>query len=279
MDPYAIRMSIPISLWQTTTDTDTVNERARKRAVLRRLARTEWRNAKRQGAKRVGRFMLLALIAGRKEAPMLACETLKPIIDAGTDERLWPDDDPFHRVLTGYMRDPTPAPANRPRITIMIIPLGRTVKPPACILNLLNQPQGAVIHAAIPDREWLTSNMRHPPKERQRRQTMIMRRVASQWKHVTINTECVALCAVRYPDNRDEYQGDPDNTAETATAIWGAGVISQRVPREPSVFMFYLQSGQSEPRSHDMNLMVIPTGPGLKWATLLTNMGTQGTMV
>lgn len=43
---------------------------------------------------------------------MLAAETLKPLIDAGTDEALWPDDDPYHRVMTCYLRDPRPCRAD-----------------------------------------------------------------------------------------------------------------------------------------------------------------------
>ena len=55
---------------------------------------------------------------------MLACETLKPLIDAGTDEGLWPDDDPAHRVMTCYLRDPRPLPGGHATINIWVVPLG-----------------------------------------------------------------------------------------------------------------------------------------------------------
>lgn len=67
--PYAIQLDIPIRLWQTTTDRDGVDERRRKRAALRRLARAHWRRARDAGAPRVSRYMLVATIAGRRESP------------------------------------------------------------------------------------------------------------------------------------------------------------------------------------------------------------------
>lgn len=272
MAPYAIRLDIPIRLWQTTVDRDRVDERRRKRAALRRLAREHWRRAREQGARPVGRYMLAVTIAGRRESPVLACETVKPIIDAGTDEHMWPDDDPFHRVLTCYLRDPLPAPGNRPRVSIMVIPVGPHVRPPACILNLLPGAQSAIIRQTIPERDWLTSNMRLDAPERARRQETVMRRARNDWERIRLPADCCVLCGVRYPDHRDEYQGDPDNTAETATALWGAGALLGRAPAEPECFMFYLLDGQAAPGTHDMMLLAVRTPTGFRWPSSLVRL-------
>lgn len=272
MAPYAIRLDIPIRLWQTTVDRDRVDERRRKRAALRRLAREHWRRAREQGARPVGRYMLAVTIAGRRESPVLACETVKPIIDAGTDEHMWPDDDPFHRVLTCYLRDPLPAPGNRPRVSIMVIPVGPRVRPPVCILNLLPGAEGAIIRQTIPERDWLTSNMRLDAPERARRQETVMRRARNDWGRIRLPADCCVLCGVRYPDHRDEYQGDPDNTAETATALWGAGALLGRAPAEPECFMFYLLDGQAAPGTHDMMLLAVRTPTGFRWPSNLVRL-------
>lgn len=272
MAPYAIRLDIPIRLWQTTVDRDRVDERRRKRAALRRLAREHWRRAREQGARPVGRYMLAVTIAGRRESPVLACETVKPIIDAGTDEHMWPDDDPFHRVLTCYLRDPLPAPGNRPRVSIMVIPVGPRVRPPVCILNLLPGAEGAIIRQTIPERDWLTSNMRLDAPERARRQETVMRRARNDWGRIRLPADCCVLCGVRYPDHRDEYQGDPDNTAETATALWGAGALLGRAPAEPECFMFYLLDGQAAPGTHDMMLLAVRTPTGFRWPSSLVRL-------
>ena len=273
--PYAIQLDIPIRLWQTTTDRDGVDERRRKRAALRRLARAHWRRARDAGAPRVGRYVLVVTVAGRRESPVLACETLKPIIDAGTDEHMWPDDDPFHRILTCYMRDPLPASGNRPRVSVMVIPVGPRILPPRCILSLLPDARGAIVGQTIPERDWLTSNMRLDPGERDRRQTAVMNRSRPEWERIRMPGGCCVLCGVRYPDSRDEWQGDPDNTAETATALWGAGALLGRAPAEPDCFMFYLLDGQAAPGTHDMMLLTVETPQGFGWPTALVGLASR----
>ena len=52
-----------------------------------------------------------------------AAETVKPIIDAGTDAGLWPDDDSTHRCSTIYFRSPDPAPAHHYALTTYILPV------------------------------------------------------------------------------------------------------------------------------------------------------------
>ena len=74
--------------------------------------------------------------------PARAAETIKPIIDGGSDARLWDDDDSQHRHSTVYIQLPTPAPANHYRLSVLIIP-------------------GAGINAEIPDH--FTSRIEHRP--------------------------------------------------------------------------------------------------------------------
>lgn len=121
--PYAVRFTVSASLWMTTTGDEDVIERKRRRGRLRAYGRQVWREAKTAGAPRVNRYMMLVTVGGRPESPVLAAETLKPLIDAGTDEALWPDDDPYHRVMTCYLRDPRPLPGGRAELFIWVIPL------------------------------------------------------------------------------------------------------------------------------------------------------------
>lgn len=271
MNTPAIRFDIPIRLWQTTLDRDDVDERRRKRATLRKIGRMKWAQAKQAGIQPVGRYMLLITVAGRRENPVLACETVKPLIDAGTDMHIWPDDDPFHRILTCYMRDPLPAPGNRPRITIMIIPIRPRIRPPHCILTLdgLADTRASLTRLTIPDRDWLTSNMRLTPDEREQRQVRVMRAAAQAWPDAHTGPNAAVLCAVRYPDSRDEWQGDPDNTADTATAMWAGGAALGRVPTEPKLFGFYLMEGQAAPHSHDLSMLTLDAPAHYPWASQL----------
>lgn len=45
----------------------------------------------------------------------------------------------------------------------------------------------------------------------------IMRKAEHLWDDVDLGTRLSVMCGVRYPDGRRKYQGDPDNTAESAT--------------------------------------------------------------
>ena len=85
MRPYAVRFDISDQWFMSTVDSDSVETRARARRRLRRWGRGVWRDAIAQGARPVDRFCMVVAIGGRNESPMLACETLKPLVDAGTD--------------------------------------------------------------------------------------------------------------------------------------------------------------------------------------------------
>lgn len=115
---YAVSFTVSNSLWMTTVGDENPTIRKRHRGRLRAMARQTWRKAKRDGAPFTRRYLMLVTVGGRQETPVLACETLKPLIDAGTDEGLWPDDDPAHRVMTCYLRDPRPLPGGHATINI-----------------------------------------------------------------------------------------------------------------------------------------------------------------
>lgn len=251
----------------TTVGDESPAVRKRKRGRLRAWARGVWRLAKRDGAVFVDRFMMIVTVGGRRESPVLACETLKPLIDAGTDEGLWPDDDPKHRVMTVYRRDPRPLPGGRALIMIWVVPLGCGVNPLARLLSCAPGARGLMLNATIPDGLWLTSNMRETPEVRQRRQTGLMRLAEPLWPSGSVGSHAGVVCSVAYPDVR--YYGDPDNTAETATALYGAGVALGCVPAVPQVFAFMLNREQCEPHSHGMRLLAFSCEPDLPWCTRL----------
>lgn len=258
VDPYSLIMDIPPMLWMTTVGTETVSSRAARRASLRRRGRLAWGQAIDRGARPVDRFLLLVNVGGRgAESPVLAAETVKPLVDAGTDRGLWPDDDPWHRVATCYLTDPRPSA--RPRVSLTVIPLGARSASDV-ILGACHNPKGLLREATIPDDEWITSNMRLDARTRAARQSAIMRRTADLWADVRFDRAAV-LCWVRYPDSRRRYKGDPDNTAESATAMWGSGALTGALPARPGLFGFLLAAGQSRPKTHDLTMLAFDPGP------------------
>lgn len=252
---WAVQFDIARSMYMGVLDEDTVEERARRRARLRRHGRSVWRQAKANGAHRVDRFVMVVMVAGTGEPPMLAVETLKPLVDAGTDVGLWPDDDPFHRVLTLYARDPNWCPRGRVRVSVAVIPLDPLDGAPGCMLRLTPGARAALVELSVPDRSWLTSNMRLPVRQRQARQNRVMRQAAPLWRDKSLPGQVGLLAGVRYPDARREWVGDPDNVAETLTAAWGAGAMLGMVPREPVFTGFYLLDGQAAAHEHDIAML------------------------
>lgn len=266
--PYAVRFTVSASLWMTTTGDEDMTERKRRRGRLRAYGRQVWRETKAAGAPRVNRYMMLVTVGGRRESPVLAAETLKPLIDAGTDEGLWPNDDPYHRVMTCYLRDPRPLPGGRAELFIWVIPLGPDTDPLPRLLACMPGSKATLAHATFGEDSWLTSNMRLTARERKTMQTRAMRACRNVWK-ASPGADCGVVCQVRYPDSRPRYKGDPDNTAETATAMWGVGVLAGLLPASPSIFCFMLADGESEPKHHDLDMLAFTTPPDVDWPGLL----------
>lgn len=266
--PYTVRFTVSASLWMTTTGDEDKTERKRRRGRLRAYGRQVWRETKAAGAFRVNRYMMLVTVGGRRESPVLAAETMKPLIDAGTDEGLWPDDDPYHRVMTCYLRDPRPLPGGRAELIIWVIPLAPGIDPLTRLLAHMPGSKATLAHATFGEDSWLTSNMRLTARERKTMQTRAMRACRNIWK-ASPGADCGVVCQVRYPDSRPRYKGDPDNTAETATAMWGVGVLAGLLPASPSIFCFMLANGESEPKHHDLDMLAFTTPPDMDWPGLL----------
>ena len=173
---YAHEFTIPIEWWSTTDTIQTERMRARRRAWVRDYAKNEWRNLKKTGkAWKVERFIALIGVGCPSQKnifPARAAETIKPIIDGGSDARLWDDDDSQHRHSTVYIQLPTPAPVNHYRLSVLIIPVPESM-PKYQITSRLasnidqhwrNNPNppawhdGYSVSFTIPDKQWITSN-------------------------------------------------------------------------------------------------------------------------
>ena len=100
----------PDGAFHVLTDQGVLHDEGEAQGLgIRRHARGAWRAAIEAGAYGTERFVALAMVQwpGPSIYPAMSCaETLKPIIDAGTDERLWPDDDNSHCRATVFMEAP-----------------------------------------------------------------------------------------------------------------------------------------------------------------------------
>lgn len=264
---YAVSFIVSNSLWMTTVGDENPTIRKRHRGRLRAMARQTWRTAKRDGAPFTRRYLMLVTVGGRQESPVLACETLKPLIDAGTDEGLWPDDDLAHRVMACYLRDPRPLPGGHATINIWVVPLGEYDDPTLRLLRCVPGAQAALVSVSIPDSDWLTSNMRESDAVRKRKQTAIMRRAAKAWGDKAMGGHMGVICNVGYPD--PHYLGDPDNTAESLTAVLGAGVALDLMPAVPQIVAFRIDPRGSESHTHDLNLLCFTCPPDMFWPQAL----------
>ena len=266
--PYTVRFTVSASLWMTTTGDEDMTERKRRRGRLRAYGRQVWRETKAVGAPRVNRYMMLVTVGGRRESPVLAAETMKPLIDAGTDEGLWPDDGPVPSRDDLLSQGPRPLPGGRAELFIWVIPLGPDTDPLTRLLACMPGSKATLATATFGEDSWLTSNMRMTARERKTMQTRAMRACRNVWK-ASPGADCGVVCQVRYPDSRPRYKGDPDNTAETATAMWGVGVLAGLLPASPSIFCFMLADGESEPKHHDLDMLAFTTPPDVDWPGLL----------
>lgn len=262
---FAVRFRVPRSWMLSTVGLESVGERARSRARLRRWARGVWRGALASGGCRVRRFVLLVAVGGVQGSAVTWVETLKPIIDAATDVGVWPDDDPAHRVCTCYMRDGS-VPMGVPTVSIMVVPLAWGVDAPMWLAGLApDGTRGLLRGLLVPDGEWVTSNMRLDPGVKARRLERVALRSRPIWEGVRLGSSCGVLCGVSYPDSRMEWKGDPDNVAETATAVWAAGALLGCVPADPVLFGFCLLPGTSPPRMHGLTLLMFDPPSVVDW--------------
>ena len=109
------------SNWFSGTDTRKANGlRARRRKWVRDDARAEWKRLKRNKGRIQGGTVRRPDRRRRARGepalafPSRAFEAVKPIVDAGTDAGLWPDDDSTHHCSTTT----SPHPTHSPRATM-----------------------------------------------------------------------------------------------------------------------------------------------------------------
>lgn len=260
---YRLTITIPVEWWSGTDTIQTEKTRALRRARIRRYAKDKWRNLKTmRQAWKVERFLAVVTVSaphGGSVFPARAAETVKPIIDAGSDVRLWDDDDSLHRHSTIYLQSPIEAPSGCYLLDILIIPISDenpqyqiTGGLAASVVGMWrNVPMderpawydGYEVRFSIPDRIWITSN--YTDSDLQARQQG--RRKADTWGRddafgvrekvvsqlVSYAEECwqrqpycgyakyVVIASVAYPYG--VAQADPDNAAETVNAILKAG--------------------------------------------------------
>lgn len=262
MTPYGIQIPLPPSLHMTGIGTENIQRRARERAQLRRLARDAFRHARLGRDMKASRYTLLCAI-NTADSPIVNVETFKPLIDAGTDTGAWPDDDPRHRTLTIHATSHTPGP-----LTATMIVMPHLENPMHTILDRLGNPKGTGTTLRIPDRQWLTSNMRLPAPERLARQQATMMQTMREWPDESVGRSCVTLIRVRYP--HPDYPGDPDNTAESVAAAW-AGIVRRRLaPSQPEAFIFQLDDTRtSPPGTHELDMTAWTCPKRVNWTRLL----------
>lgn len=306
---YVLDLTIPIEWWSGTDTTQTEVTRARRRAWVRDYAKAEWRNLKKTGrAWKVERFLALIAVSypsGGAVFPARAAETVKPIIDGGSDARLWDDDDSSHRHSTIYIQLPdTGEHPNSYRLTVFIIPVSdrnpvyqvtgglaeacarhwKTVKDkPAW-------PEGYVVKFDIGDRLWITSNLtdsdlaarQHGARKartwgtgrtfgtREKITRRLRQHALEQWRHQPYcgYEEFIVIAGIGYPYG--VKQADPDNCAETVNTILNAGTDAGAwrgvTSKHCKGVAFFRLPNLRDGGHHTVTLFVIPVPRGFQLA-------------
>ena len=260
---YRLTINIPAEWWSGTDTVQTEKTRAMRRARIRRYAKDKWRSLKnRKQAWKVERFLAVVTVSsphGGNIFPARAAETVKPIIDAGSDVRLWDDDDSLHRHSTIYLQSPIDAPYGCYLLDILIIPISDSNPQYQIAGGLASSVEdrwrdvpseerpawhdGYEVRFSIPDKVWITSNYTDSDlKARQNGQRKastwgrggtlgVREKVGSQlvshaeacWRRQPYRgyDKFIVIACVAYPYG--VAQADPDNAAESVNAILQAG--------------------------------------------------------
>lgn len=264
-DVYMAEFTIPVEWWSATDTIQTETIRAKRRRWVKEYAYQEWMLAKKQkNAHKVERFVAVIGVAYPRMdnvVPSRAAETVKPIIDAGTRARLWPDDDAHHRCGTLYFQMPEPTRNGMYRLTVWIFPVpdrnpvyqltggvGQAVNL-AWNNSQENKPQGwsgYTIQFVIPHRLWISSNLtdsdlkarQHGARKartwggyksfgmREKVTTALKQYAQPQWELQPYwgVERFIILAGISYPHGVGYDQADPDNVAETVNALMRTGV-------------------------------------------------------
>jgi hypothetical protein len=264
--PFMADFRIPQEYWQSTDTVETERKRATRRRWVREYSKKVWLERKKSGkAWKVDRFIVLIGVQypkGSRLEPLQAAETVKPVIDAGTDRKLWVDDDAFHRHATIYYRYPQPEREGWVGLHLMVVPVPRDYQNMSELAfwatdewGRENKPRpveadGFIADFYVPHKLWLTSNFtdtdlyarQHGLKKSSQhwgtgQYTGIRRMLADrlqkasmeQWSYVkrTQHMESIgkfiALVGVQYPSSN---VSDPDNASETIVNLLKAGQLS-----------------------------------------------------
>lgn len=261
---YQLDFDIPDVFWSGTDTIQTERGRASKRHNVRQLARRTIIQAKKKGqAWRVNRFIALVGVAYPRMdnvTPSRAAETVKPIIDAGSDCKLWPDDDAWHRCATIYFQLSEPARLHTYHLRIYILPVpdqnpvfqpvgGLSKEIEAEWKPITGKPDGwggYVVQFRIPNRLWISSNLTdsdikarqkgaHKSStwgrgnafgQREKTTQQLMDLALKQWGRQTYwgVQRYLILAGISYTGNVGITEADPDNCAETVNAILQSGI-------------------------------------------------------
>lgn len=275
--PFGTTFDIPSEIWSSTDMVQSETKRARSRRIVRQTAKEQWRALKRAGAAhRCERFVAAIGVAYPRMSdvtPSYAAETVKPIIDAGTDVRLWPDDDATHRCCTIYYQLPEPAPRGHYLLNVMILPVPAkrpAYQPTTAIARGVLKAWGDVpegerpegyrgyrsVNASVPNRLWITSNFtdsdllarQHGAHKSRKwgdpkalgvrgrvggRLETLMEDAWTRTPHWPLERYTV-LAGVAYPHGVGNDDADPDNAAETVNIMLEAG-MSPKVAAWPGI--------------------------------------------
>lgn len=293
-DGYVADFDIPIEWWQTTQTLETERKRAERRHAVRRYANMVWKNLKQNNsAWRVERFVVVVGIAypePKLQNAVHAAETVKPIIDAGTTQGLWPDDDANHRHATIYFQLPEISNPGQFHIKLYVFPIPRSYHVTdgltSSSLHAWQQENKRTLRDyavtfAIPRQLWMTSNLTDTNMVERRsnghisqswgdgRSLGIRNRVAHLLTDLAEHTfidqgftpvdRFMAVACVQYPRHNDS---DPDNAAETIAQILQAGSQVGAWPNANSrhchAVAFCKADGRCPDGYHIVQLHIIP---------------------
>ena len=261
MDGWTLEFSIDRIDWMRLGATESEEPRARKRARLRRhIGRKAFMEARKEKTIwRVGRFVLLVGVYDPVEQdrtiPDYACETVKPLVDAGTDAKLWADDDADHRVNTTYFAMRDRWGDGRYHLTFIVLPVSGDHDINRQTMNqyrALGAP-GFSLKFNIRHNMWLTSNFNDSdllarqsgnhvygskqrfmggvsPVNRKAARGNLIVTATQRWKdyrNVHMDGDYVTFAGIAYPSDN---ASDPDNATETISCILGAGLYTGQLP-------------------------------------------------
>lgn len=288
MDGWSIRFDIPQDRWIALGAAESEETRAHQRAWLRRrLGAVRFNEEKhRNTVWRVNRFVLLVGVCspvdGVNLVPSYACEVVKPLVDAGTDAKLWFDDDALHRTNTTYFAMRDQWHDGRYHVLFIVLPITADFEANRALAAYYRTRHIAAhtLHFNIPHRLWLTSNFNDSdllarqkgshvygskrrfignvsPENRKALRGNLMAFVTQRWKDYTrlhIDTDYVTVAGVSYPSHNDS---DPDNATETIACILGAGLVLGKLPSITGTcgeVSIYKCSERSMPSYHGVTL-------------------------